>query len=308
MTIPFDSLVEPRAAFTAADGSTELAELRGPEGGRMLSHVHLPGPGSRPGPRGAVVICSPLLGEFMRNYRREVLVARRLAQAGFAVERFHYRFSGNSDGEDEDLTFDSMRRDALDAVGHIRERAPDGPLFLLGARFGALVAGSAAAEHADAGLVVWEPMLDAGRYFREAFRSRLVKDRRDGQAEPVTSRELDDHLRSGQPVEVPGYRIFPALHRTAVDRKLETELGSAPRPVLAVQVGPTGMVRAELERQVERWRTAGLRVDVTAVRGEESWWLVDERWHDEAQRPMTKELLALTTSWVDERTTEDETR
>jgi hypothetical protein len=67
-------------------------------------------------------------------------------------------------------------------------------------------------------------------------------------------------------------------------------------------------VRAELERQVERWRTAGLRVDVTAVRGEESWWLVDERWHDEAQRPMTKELLALTTSWVDERTTEDETR
>jgi hypothetical protein len=67
-------------------------------------------------------------------------------------------------------------------------------------------------------------------------------------------------------------------------------------------------VRAELGRLVERWRTVGLRVDVTAVKGEESWWLVDERWHDEAQRPMTKELLALTTSWVDERTTEDETR
>jgi alpha/beta superfamily hydrolase len=308
MSIRSDSLVQPGATFTAADGSTELAELRGPEGERMLAHVHLPGPGPRTGPRGAVVICSPLLGEFMRNYRREVLVARRLAEAGFVVERFHYRFSGNSDGADEELTFESMREDALSVIADIRERVPGGPLFLLGARFGALVAGSAAAEHPDAGLVVWEPMLDAGRYFREAFRSRLVKDRRDGAAEAVTGAELVEVLRSGRPVEVPGYRIFPALHRSAVDRKLETELGSAPRPVLAVQVGPTGTVRADLGRLAERWRTAGLRVDVTAVRGEESWWLVDERWHDEAQRPMTKELLSLTTSWVDERTTEDETR
>jgi alpha/beta superfamily hydrolase len=308
MSIRSDSLVEPGATFTAPDGSTELAELQGPEGERMLVHVHMPPAGRYTGPRGAVVICSPLLGEFMRNYRREVLIARRLAEAGFAVERFHYRFSGNSDGPDEELTFDSMRQDALGAVADIRERAPDGPLFLLGARFGALVAGSAAAEHPEAGLVVWEPMLDAGRYFREAFRSRLVKDRSDGEAAPTTSQELLDKLRSGQPVEVPGYRIFPALHRTAVDRTLETELGSAPRPVLAVQVGPTGTVRAELERLGERWRSAGMRVDVTAVRGEESWWLVDERWHDEAQRPMTKELLALTASWVDERTTEDETR
>src|SRR5512134_2442447 len=147
MTIRSDAAVVSEASFTAADGSTELAEFRGPEGERMLAHVHLPSSWPQERPRGAAVICSPLLGEALRNYRREVLVARRLAEAGFVVERFHYRFSGNSDGQDEDLTFDSMREDALGVVDDIRERAPDGPLILLGARLGALVAASAAREH-----------------------------------------------------------------------------------------------------------------------------------------------------------------
>lgn len=304
MTIRSDSLVAPASTFTGVDGSTELAEFRGPEGERMLVLVHVP---ASP-PRGAAVICSPLLGEFMRNYRREVLMARELARRGFVVERFHYRFSGNSDGDDGDLTYDTMREDALACVADVRERCPEGPLVLLGARLGALVASSAAGSHPEAALAVWEPMLETTRYFKEAFRAGLVKARRDGDEAAPTSHELEASLRGGQPVEVPGYRIFPALFRSAAGVTLEAELGPARRHVLAVQVGPTGSVRPELARQVERWEAGGLAVEAAAVKGAESWWLVDERWHDEGQRPMTKELLAITASWIDGLHTEEGTR
>ena len=303
MTTRSDTVVASEASFTAADGSTERAELRGPEGERLVAIVHLP----PSGPRGAVVICSPLLGEFMRNYRREVLLARELTSRGFAVERFHYRFTGNSDGEDEDLTYDSMRQDALAAVEDIRSRAPGGPLVLIGARWGAMIAASAAGEHPEADVVLWEPILETARYFKEAFRAKLVKERRDGAERPVTGRELEASLAEGRPVEVPGYRVFPNLYRTAIDRKLAAELGDAHRRLLAIQVGPTGSVRPELARHVDRWREAGLEVDASAVRGEESWWLIDERWHDEGQRPMTKELIAVTADWIEARSAEEGT-
>lgn len=286
----------PAARWVDHEGTVERAELLGAEGERMLTFLHMPAAK----PRGAVVICSPLLGEFMRNYRREVLLARRLAQRGFAVERFHYRFTGNSDGDDEHLSFESMRADALESIEHIRNEVPDGPLFLVGTRWGALIAAAAAADRPEAGLVLWEPLLDASRFFREGFRSRLVKAVHDG-AEATTGKELEDRLRAGETVEVPAHRVHPAFYLSSVDRVLGRELGTELRDVLAIQVGATGSVRPDLARQAEMWRDAGLAVDVAAIRGEESWWLVDERWHDEAKRPMTSELISETTRWMEGR-------
>ncbi len=292
-----DPVVAAEATRVAADGSVERAELRGPAGGRVLTFVHLPA--SRP--RGAVVVCSPLLGEFMHNYRREVLIARRLAHRGYAALRFHYRFTGNSDGDDEDLTFASMREDALAAAERIDEEVPPGPRFFLGTRWGALIAASAAAAHPGAGVVLLEPLLEASAFFKAAFRNLLVKAMRDGVEHPPTSQELEQRLRDGTPVEVPGHRLMPQLYGSSVGRSIAGELGPAPRPILAVQIGPTGSVRHDLARQAERWRADGFDVETPAVRGEESWWLVDERWRDEAQRPLTKELISLTTRWVEQR-------
>jgi alpha/beta superfamily hydrolase len=295
--IQSDPLIASGARRVQPDGSTERAEFRGPEGERMLVHTTIPASS----PRGALVVCSPLLGECMRNYRREVLLARLLGSHGFAVVRFHYRFTGNSDGGEESLSFDSMREDALDCVEHLQGEAPGIPLFLLGTRWGALIAASAAAAHPGADLVLWEPLLEAHRFFREAFRSRLVKDMRDGVEHPATGQQLESSLHGGEPVEVPAHRIHPELHRSSSGRSLTGELGDARRSILAIQVGPTGSVRTELSGEVDRWRAGGLEVQVSAVRGEESWWLVDERWDDEAKRPMTREVMSITTNWMEER-------
>jgi pimeloyl-ACP methyl ester carboxylesterase len=117
----------------------------------VFTYLHLAGfPAAR---------CSSALlaREFAHNYRREVLLARALAVAGQAVLRFHYRHTGNSDGDGVDLTFDSMREDALGAIDALRSQAPKGPLTILGTRWGSLIAAAAAAHHPDAAVVLWSP-------------------------------------------------------------------------------------------------------------------------------------------------------
>jgi alpha/beta superfamily hydrolase len=225
------------ATSLAPDGSTERAEFRGSPGRRVFTYVHLPASA----PRGAVAICSPLHGEFARNYRREVLLSRALARQGFATLRFHYRSTGNSDGDGIDLTFGSMREDALGAVEHLRGQAPSGPLFVVGTRWGALIAASAAERHPEAALVLWEPLVEASRFFKDAFRSRLVREIRRGVEHPSTGRELEERLRSGQGVDVVAHRLEAELYRSSAGRSLEAELGTAPRRVV-VQVSPTGAV------------------------------------------------------------------
>ncbi len=88
----------PGAAWRAvATGITEAAEFFGPPGERMLGLAHLPTSAAS-----GVLVCSSIQAEFAKNYRREVLLARALARQGRAVGRFHYRGTGNSDGDSLD--------------------------------------------------------------------------------------------------------------------------------------------------------------------------------------------------------------
>jgi alpha/beta superfamily hydrolase len=276
-----------------ATGTAERVEFRGAGRERVFSVQYTPATE----PVGGLLVCPALASEFTQNYRREVLLARRLAEMGFVVERFHYRFTGNSDGDSANLTFDSMREDAVAATEHLRGLAPGLPLFLLGTRWGSLVAASAAAS-SDAGLVLGEPELDTARFFKDAFRARLVYDRKRGVEEPLTGAQLIERVRAGDPVEAMGHTIEPELFHSSEGRTLEGELGSTPRAIFVLQLGGTGVVGQALSSQIDRWSEAGFRVDVETVKGDETWWVIDERLNDMGDQPMTKRLIELTSAWL----------
>ena len=293
MTVRSDPTPDASATIDEADGSTERAEFRGSPGERVFSYLHLPASA----PRGAVVVCSPLHGEFARNYRREVLLARALAEAGQAVLRFHYRNTGHSDGDGIALTFDSMREDALAGVERLTAEVPEVPLTLVGTRWGALIAASAAAQHPGAAVAMWEPLSTASRFFKDAFMSRRVREMRRG-VTASTDQELEGRLAAGEGVDVVAHRLEPALFRSSVDRTLDGELGSEPRRMLVLQVGPTATVRPDVARLLPRWEASGLRVDARALQGEETWWLIEEEYVNEGGRSITRELVELTTAWI----------
>src|SRR5207245_489466 len=71
--------------------------------------------------RGGVVICPPLFMDVHRTARLEVLLARELAARGLAVQRFCYRGTGFSGGDDRDLALDRMLQDAQIATNALRD-------------------------------------------------------------------------------------------------------------------------------------------------------------------------------------------
>ena len=78
------------------DGCCERPAFVGPTGGAVFACLHLP---SKPARR-MVLLCSSVAAEWKFNYRREVLLARRLATLGVAAVRLHYLGTGHSDDGD----------------------------------------------------------------------------------------------------------------------------------------------------------------------------------------------------------------
>jgi hypothetical protein len=152
--------------------------------------------------------------------------------------------------------------------------------------------------------VLWEPLLDASRFFRDAFRTKLVNDRKSGVEQPETGEILGARLQGGESVDLIGHTIHAALYQSSVGRTLEGELGETPRSMLIVQIATSTSLRPDLASRVEAWRAAGFAVDVEPVEGAETWWLVDERWTDEGRQALTGRLVDLTSGWVAARAAE----
>lgn len=253
-------------------GITEDVELLGADGARVLGVRTAPtGPVA-----GAVLCCSSIGNDLVKHYRREVLLARALAGAGLAVQRFQYRGTGNSDGDQADLSRDGMVGDAGTAAAALAAAAPGVPSAVVGTRFGALVAAETAAADTRP-LVLVEPVLDGSRYFAEAFRAKLMQSLTTAKGTRPTTAAFVDAIERGEAVDVLGTPVHPPLYRSWQGRSVLDALTGARRAVLLVQFGDDIPVRPDLEKAAAGLRELGHDVDVVQVRGRETWWFLDER-------------------------------
>ena len=109
------------------DGSRAEACFIKTDRGVLFMVTHLPAEPAE----GAVVVCSPIQSELLKNNRREVMLARSLASQKLAVARFHYIGTGNSDGDVREVSINGMTADTAAVataltryLGHRPDRFP----------------------------------------------------------------------------------------------------------------------------------------------------------------------------------------
>jgi alpha/beta superfamily hydrolase len=276
-------------------GVREVAEFFGDGHQRIFGNRYR---SVAPSPVG-VLICPGLQAEFSRNYRREVLLARGLAALGFCVQRFHYRGTGNSDGNSSEATFSTMVEDAVLSAEWMRSKEGCEHLVVLGTRLGGLVAAAAAKRLGSTSLVLWEPFTEPNTYFREIFRAGRIHELEKGaNIGPSQESQIQELRRSGE-LDVLGYSIDRGLYESVKDRRLEEELGELRRPVLLLAVSSRGALKKDLARLVTHLQSLQFQVETHVIAmTEEPWWFVGGRSRDE-ESSLARELIQVTADWME---------
>lgn len=294
-------LAEPRRAVRVDShtGIREVAAFTDVDGAPMFMCGHFP-PSI---PRGGVVICSPFQSEFLRNYRREVLLARALAQRGFAVQRFHYRGTGNSHGDPNELTFESMRQDAVSASNVLLQAAGVESVSFVGTRWGSFVAAASSRYFDGSPVVLWDPIIDASRYFRELFRMRLISDVKHGSGKYRSTAEVARDLEETGSVDILGLSVVDSFYQSSRSLSLDEEMGEAVRPILLIQMDSRPTLRREYVAANEVWSKRGFAIEVDTILQSEAWWFAGGDREAATTRGDPKTLLAdalieKTTEWI----------
>lgn len=149
----------------------------GPAGNRLYCNLHEP---DVPLVRESAVLLCPAIGhEYYRSYRSQVRLAEHLANHGFAVLRFDYRGTGDSEGDQGTALMADCVDDAVQAAEALRADNPGRRIVLGGIRFGSQVATLAAKRVANAAaLLFWDPVLDGEAYVAqlEALHREMLRD------------------------------------------------------------------------------------------------------------------------------------
>lgn len=142
--------------------------LFGTPGRELFGLQHLPTDLSKP--HAAVLLCAPFGQEAIRSHRTFRVLGERLARAGHPALRFDYFGTGDSDGDDSQVTMQGLIADIVSADIRLREidsgSAEKRPVIWIGLGLGATAAWLAASQGARQPdvLVLWDPILDGQNY------------------------------------------------------------------------------------------------------------------------------------------------
>lgn len=267
------------------DGTTEIVEFVGD----VFCVTHLPE--GRATAR--VVICSPVYSEFLKNNRREVLLARRLAAGGLAVQRFHYRGTGNSGGDPAGLSLTSMTEDAKLAAARLSEAAGEGPIDVVSTRLASLV--STSITGSDSRIVMWEPVHQGKQYFRELTRALLILGVKHGEGR--TAQDLEAEFTERGRLDIAGFAVARSLRDSVVSQALEIPTGTG--AVRVVQLGRTTEARKDIVALATSAEKAGRDATTTVLELEEAWWFhLDVNLLAAEDSTLDDSLVDLTADWL----------
>ena len=251
------------------DGSRAEACFIKTDRGVLFMVTHLPAEPAE----GAVVVCSPIQSELLKNNRREVMLARSLASQKLAVARFHYIGTGNSDGDVREVSINGMTADTAAVATALRDTSGADRIGFLATRLGSLAATEVAAGLPGSPIALWEPVVSGRAYLKELMRVRLMVGMRQSSDEaPPVVEEVEEHLARHGSFPIMGFSIGGTLKDDLERHELRIE-EPADHDVLLVQFGQRAGIRRELRSFVADLEQRGGTPTVEQTPFDEAWWL-----------------------------------
>lgn len=255
----------------------------------LFGVVHEPPPGPR---RTPFVFCHPFGEEKLWSHRVFVTFARQLAQRGHPVLRFDYMGTGDSHGRFAESSVSSAQSDLRSAIGWLKARTGAERVGMLGLRFGATVAATVADARDDVDLLVlWQPIVDGGRYMQELLRINLT-------TQMTVYREIREDrdalvagMRAGRTANVDGYEVSLAMFEELSAINLGRERRAYTGACLIVDITRGAQAEAGAEMKRLSGQYAGAALGATR---EDPFWKEIERFYDEAPN-----LFSFTLDWLE---------
>lgn len=122
----------------------------------------------------AVVICYPAPQEIMRSFQAHVQLHRRLQDLGYAVLRFDYAGTGDSEGE---ISLARWRDNIIAAVSQVKSMSGASRVSLIGTRLGAALALQASTHIGVKRILLWDGVTNGADLIRsyEAAHQLMLK-------------------------------------------------------------------------------------------------------------------------------------
>lgn len=215
------------------------------------------------GGRDAVVFCHAFGEEKLWAHRVFVSFARELAERGHPVFRFDCRGHGDSEGDFGDSSLETNLEDIDAAVTFCKSRTGASRVALLGLRLGATEAALVADRRDDvSALVLWNPVVDGGRYMQELLRVNLTTQLAVHGKVTADRQALVAAMQAGQMVNVDGYDLsWPFYEQVSAIRLMDGPRAFA-GPCLIVQAdrNPAARPTRDLLALQAQYRQATLTV------------------------------------------------
>jgi exosortase A-associated hydrolase 2 len=231
---------------------------------------------------GLVVHVHAFAEEMNKSRRMAALQSRALAAAGYAVLQIDLLGCGDSAGDFGDATWARWLDDVVAAARWLRQHHTRGedrstpPLWLWGLRAGALLATDAAARLGDRGtachLLLWQPAPSGKLLLQQFLRLKVAGELLAGQTKAAME-QLRAQMAAGEPVEVAGYQLAPALCHGLEQAQLRPPEGMPAGRLVWLEVSPVEQpaLAPAGAATLAAWRCAGWSVQTQAVRGPAFW-------------------------------------
>jgi pimeloyl-ACP methyl ester carboxylesterase len=287
----------------AADGIEEHVFHFDVESDRCLGLLYRPPEPSSTG----FVVCHSWGLEFLTLRRIERAIARTLAKMGHPVLSFHARGYGDSTGSDADATLEQHSQDVRAAAKLLAAETGATELGLIGARFGAVMAGIVAREGDAKHLIFVNPAFSGTKYFREAIRAKHMVELANAEGGPRQSMaELVAVLDEGGVLDLSGYALHGHLFNDLAGIDLASDMGAFSGSALSIQVTKRSSPSRDAEsfaKQVEQ-RGGRCRLEVLKeppgvnIGGPAFVSRSDKKVREDLQEPLVADIEKLVEEWM----------